>query len=255
MRNEVSFRADLNVQGFDAGHFVFAPFADSVAAVFVTEVAHDLAHRFHLRAVDFPARAIRGYLFIRFAWSVINFLSPGLEEAAKTVRPPGERPDGGGFLKVKRKRQVECGGSPKKTARKGGAMNGDTLGGENSRSGTQEHIGGECSEDGESAPKTDEERETLLCIFDAVDADLQSEYMFSRLRLFTSPPLSSLPHGWRCPSRVLPRLFQSKADGAQVEEDEPAGLSGLRGGFACAWEEADTSSSMRLRCRHVMVYG
>ncbi|KAF7343663.1 37S ribosomal protein [Mycena sanguinolenta] len=80
VRNQVTLRADLNGQGIDQGLFLFAPYADRVVAVFAKTMGQDLAHEYHLRAVDFPTRIRRGYLFIRFAWNVFKFLSPFVVE-------------------------------------------------------------------------------------------------------------------------------------------------------------------------------
>ncbi|KAF9020658.1 hypothetical protein BDZ89DRAFT_1072069 [Hymenopellis radicata] len=95
VRNEVALRADLNAQGFEQGLFLFAPYAGHVVAVFVKAVAQDLAYKYHLRAVDFPSRIRRGYLFVPFL---------------KRKRPdsPADRSHGGGGA---RKQEDVAGGS------------------------------------------------------------------------------------------------------------------------------------------------
>ncbi|KAF8988230.1 hypothetical protein BDZ89DRAFT_1173894 [Hymenopellis radicata] len=49
-------RADLNAQGMDLGHFVFAPYAGMAVCVCITDDLADFAAEHHLRAVNIPAR-------------------------------------------------------------------------------------------------------------------------------------------------------------------------------------------------------
>ncbi|KAJ6586753.1 hypothetical protein B0H10DRAFT_2234208 [Mycena sp. CBHHK59/15] len=184
VRNGVTLRADLNGQGFDQGLFLFAPYADRVVAVFAKAMAQDLAHEYHLRVVDFPTRIRRGYLFIRFAWNVLKFLTPGLAAAAAAIRPLEERPDGGGFLK--RKRADSPGGGSKKFKKGGigggGARKREDVGG-GSGGGVEEDVGGAddgegegrlLTEDGESAPKIEDDDEAQLAVFETLDAALKT---------------------------------------------------------------------------------
>ncbi|KAJ7025632.1 hypothetical protein C8F04DRAFT_1191212 [Mycena alexandri] len=181
VRNEVTLRADLTGQ-FDQGLFLFAPYADRVVAVFAKIMAQDLAHEYHLRAIDFPTRIRRGYLFIRFAWNVLKFLTPGLADAAAAIRPLEERPDGGGFLK--RKRADDAGGGSKKPKKGGiggdGARKREDVGGRSGGGGADEDVGGandgdgELAENGESAPTTEDEDEAQLAVFETLDAALKT---------------------------------------------------------------------------------
>jgi hypothetical protein len=154
VRNEVALRADLSAQGFDQGLFVFVPYAEHVVAVFVRNLAQDLAHEYHLRAIDFPTRIRRGYLFIRFAWNIFKFLTPGLADAAVVIRPLKERPDGGGFLK-RTHADTTSGGSKK--PKTGGTK--------------QEDVGG-----ADNTPITEDEDEAQLVVFDKLDASLKGAY-------------------------------------------------------------------------------
>ncbi|KAJ6460515.1 hypothetical protein C8R45DRAFT_879325 [Mycena sanguinolenta] len=180
VRNEVTLRADLNGQGFDEGLFLFAPYAGRVVAVFAKTMGQDLAHDYHFRAVDFPTRIRRGYLFIRFAWNIFKFLSPGLANAAAMIRPLEKRSDGGGFLKRKR---ADDTGSGSKKSKKGGIRSGgaskqaDVGGANNGGAGAEEDIGGAgdiLTEDGGSAPQRDDEEEAQLAVFETLDAALQT---------------------------------------------------------------------------------
>ncbi|KAJ6591197.1 hypothetical protein DFH09DRAFT_196224 [Mycena vulgaris] len=166
VRNEVTLRADLIGQGFDQGLFLFAPYTDRMVAVFAKTMAQDLAHEYHLRAVDFPTRIRRGYLFIRFAWSVLKFLTPGLAAAAAAIRPLEERPDGGGFLKRKRAEDTADGS---KKSKKGGIEGGGAMKREDG-----DGEGSLLTEDGESAPKTEDEDEAQLAVFETLDAALKT---------------------------------------------------------------------------------
>ncbi|KAJ6524054.1 hypothetical protein B0H10DRAFT_2158292 [Mycena sp. CBHHK59/15] len=177
VRNGVTLRADLNGQGFDQGLFLFAPYADRVVAVFAKAMAQDLAHEYHLRVVDFPTRIRRGYLFIRFAWNVLKFLTPGLAAAAAAIRPLEERPDGGGFLK--RKRADSPGGGSKKFKKGGigggGARKREDVGGGNVGGADDgEGEGRLLTEDGESAPKIEDDDEAQLAVFETLDAALKT---------------------------------------------------------------------------------
>ncbi|KAJ7359093.1 hypothetical protein DFH08DRAFT_1037306 [Mycena albidolilacea] len=178
VRNEVTLRADLKGQGLDQGLFFFAPYADRVVAVFAETMAQDLAHEYHLRAIDFPTRIHRGYLFIRFAWNVLKFLTPGLADAAAAIRPLEERPDGGGLLK--RKRADDTGGGSNKSKKggigDGGARKREDVGG----GGAEEDVGGaddgdgQLTEDGESGPTSEDKDEAQLAVFEALDAALKT---------------------------------------------------------------------------------
>ncbi|KAJ6613508.1 hypothetical protein B0H10DRAFT_2048197 [Mycena sp. CBHHK59/15] len=89
-RNMVSLRADLNMQGLDQGHFVFAPYRDKMVMVCVQDTAGDLAHQYHLRDIRFPRERIPGcYQFTRFAWNIFKFSATHLVEIASKV---GELP-------------------------------------------------------------------------------------------------------------------------------------------------------------------
>ena len=150
-------------------------------AVFTQPMAQDIAHEYHLRTVAFPTRIHRGYLFIRFAWNVLKFLTPGLEAAAAAIRPPEERPDGGGFLK--RKRVDDTGSGSNKSIGGDGVRKPEDVGG-----------GGELSEDGDSAPTREDEDEAQLAVFETLDAALQSEHSLScSTCLAHSPPSQIVP--------------------------------------------------------------
>jgi hypothetical protein len=186
VRNAVTLREDLIGQGLDQGLFLFAPYADRVVAVFANTMAHDLAHEYHLRAIDFPTRIRRGYLFIRFAWNVLKFLTPGLADAAAAIRPLEERPDGEGFLK--RKRADDTGGV--------GARKRKDIGGGSGGGSAEEDVGGaddgdgQLTEDGESGPTSEDKDEAQLAVFEALDAALKSEFSLSRLACQTHGPPS-----------------------------------------------------------------
>ncbi|KAJ7455622.1 hypothetical protein B0H11DRAFT_2322377 [Mycena galericulata] len=180
VRNEVMLRTDLNGQALNQGHFLFAPYANRVVAVFAKTKAQDLAHAYHLRAVNFPARIRRGYLSIRFAWNVLNFLTPGLAAAAATIRPSEERPDGGGFLK--RKCADSPGSESKKFKKGGGAGNRQGVGGSRG-DGVEEDVRGAddsfgerslLAEEGESAQKTEDDDEAQLAVFEILDEALKT---------------------------------------------------------------------------------
>ncbi|KAF8147312.1 hypothetical protein K438DRAFT_1944184 [Mycena galopus ATCC 62051] len=89
-RNEIALRGDLNQDVFDRGLFVLVPYADQIISLFVLNSGRDLAQLYHLRAVDFPSRVLRGYLYLRYGWSVINFLLiPGSAKALmKKIQDP-----------------------------------------------------------------------------------------------------------------------------------------------------------------------
>ncbi|KAJ7777974.1 hypothetical protein DFH07DRAFT_951053 [Mycena maculata] len=188
IRNQVALREDLNGQGLDQGLFLFAPYTDAVVAVFVQSAAFDLAHEYHLRALTFPTRIRRGYLFIRFAWNVLKFLSPGLASAANRVRSSEERPDGAGFVKLKRKRGDGSAGGPNKSQKdsggnrrpEGGGGSRDASSRGSSRGGAR-RSGTGLDENGESAPTTDED-EAQLAVFETLDAALKTRKL-TRLTL------------------------------------------------------------------------
>ncbi|KAJ7430027.1 hypothetical protein B0H11DRAFT_2211644 [Mycena galericulata] len=141
VRNEVMLRADLSGQGINQGLFS--------RRTLITK-ARDLAHEYQLRAVNFPTRIRRGYLFIRFAWNILNFLTPGPAAAAAAIRFLEERPDGGGFLK--RKRADSPGGGLKKSKKgdiRGGVARKQEDIGDGSGGSFEEDVGG--TEEGESA--------------------------------------------------------------------------------------------------------
>ncbi|KAJ7431974.1 hypothetical protein B0H11DRAFT_2209901 [Mycena galericulata] len=180
VRNEVMLRTDLNGQALNQGHFLFAPYANRVVAVFAKTKAQDLAHAYHLRAVNFPARIRRGYLSIRFAWNVLNFLTPGLAVAAATIRPSEERPDSGGFLK--RKCADSPGSESKKFKKGGGTGNRQGVGGSRG-DGFEEDVRGAddsfgerslLAEEGESAQKTEDDDEAQLAVFEILDEALKT---------------------------------------------------------------------------------
>ncbi|KAJ7717584.1 hypothetical protein B0H16DRAFT_1740535 [Mycena metata] len=140
--------------------------------VFVNIMAHDLAHEYHLRAIDLLTRIRRGYLFIRFAWIVLKFLTPGLADAAAAIRPLEE---GEGFLK--RKRADDTGGGSKKSQKGGIGSDGANRSGS---SGGEEDVGGaddgdgELTENGESVPTTKDDDEAQLAVFEILDAGLKT---------------------------------------------------------------------------------
>ncbi|KAJ7899185.1 hypothetical protein B0H14DRAFT_2673999, partial [Mycena olivaceomarginata] len=184
VRNEVTLCEDLNGQGLDQGLFLFAPYADCVvAAVFAKTVAQDLTHEYHLRAIDFPTQIRRGYFFIRFAWNVLKFLTPGLADAAAAIHPLEERPDGGGFLK--RKRADDTGGGSNKSKKGGigggGARKREDVGDGSEVGGAEEDVGGandgdgQLTEDGASAPTAEDEDEAQLAVFETLDTALKSD--------------------------------------------------------------------------------
>ncbi|KAF9044721.1 hypothetical protein BDZ89DRAFT_1058808, partial [Hymenopellis radicata] len=160
VRNEVALRADLIAQVFDQGLFLFAPYADHVVAVFVQAMAQDLAYKYHLRAVNFPSRIRRGYLFIRFAWNIFKFSTPGLAAAVAMMRPLELRPDGGGLLKRK-SADSPAGGSKK--SKKG------SRGGGGARK--EEDVGG--ADDGDGSLLTDDD-EAQLAVFETLDKVLKT---------------------------------------------------------------------------------
>ncbi|KAJ7233384.1 hypothetical protein C8J57DRAFT_1729526 [Mycena rebaudengoi] len=73
MCNAVTLRGDLNG---DAGDFLFVPYAQSVVAAFIRPTGGDLAYQYHLRPVNLPPRILRVYLFVRFAWNILEFSGP-----------------------------------------------------------------------------------------------------------------------------------------------------------------------------------
>ncbi|KAJ7323515.1 hypothetical protein DFH08DRAFT_969068 [Mycena albidolilacea] len=89
--NEVAPRADLKM-GLDQGLFLFAPYGlDKVIVVVIHAAASDIAYKFHLREVRFPARILRAYLFIRFAFTVFKSLAPGRRDTADAIAEARKR--------------------------------------------------------------------------------------------------------------------------------------------------------------------
>ncbi|KAF8216461.1 hypothetical protein K438DRAFT_1953397 [Mycena galopus ATCC 62051] len=176
-RNMVSLRVDLNMQGFDQGHFVFAPYRDKMVMVCVQDTAGDLAHQYHLREIRFPRERIPGcYQFTRFAWNVFKFSAPHLGEIASRVGelpsmapppapvpsppkrphpgPSGDRHETGGEA-----REDEWGGTSSKEREQRGNSTGGGGGGGRSGNGAGEEdwAGGGASlgtEDWQSDPRT-----------------------------------------------------------------------------------------------------
>ncbi|KAF7305016.1 AAA-ATPase-like domain-containing protein [Mycena kentingensis (nom. inval.)] len=70
--NIITLRADLNAMGMDEGHFVFVPHAGQITTIFLTDKTPDLAHTYHLQAVELPARIHPQCLFGRFAWNIFK---------------------------------------------------------------------------------------------------------------------------------------------------------------------------------------
>lgn len=183
LRNEVTLRADLNGQGLDQALFFFVPYADSTIAVFVNNMAPDLASRYHFRKTRFPTRIRRGYLFVCFAWNVFKLWGPRLEQTVKSMG------SGGGDLKRKRSDDTDDG--PKKGRKDaggsgpGGGSRGDGGPGGGSKSGGGGRRGGGKQEDVEGpiedagALETDDEAQ--LTVYELQDAAVTSEYHLSYL--------------------------------------------------------------------------
>ncbi|KAJ6561487.1 hypothetical protein DFH09DRAFT_1316065 [Mycena vulgaris] len=150
--NQVALRADLSSEGLDRGHFLFAPYAHGVAAVFVQHTARDLAHEYHLTEVNFPTRIRRCYLFARFAWNIFNFSTPGLVDAAAVVNPPKAHSDA---VSLKRKPSNDAGGDPKKSKWSDG-------------------DGSLPIENVANVPRSREAEDTLLAIYEAIDAGFET---------------------------------------------------------------------------------
>ncbi|KAJ7272721.1 hypothetical protein B0H12DRAFT_1091676 [Mycena haematopus] len=184
IRNLIALRADLHQHRLhsesasESPSFVFVPYADRVVAVFTTHTAPDLAYEYHLRAVNFPARVPRGYLFVNFVWCVFGFMSPGVGYAAAEVRGAGMRPDGAGFLK--RKRAEDAGGREKRRRRLGhgdsdsDGEDGSTDEDSDSEDGSAEHGDNEdVTYGGESATKArEEDDDAQLAVYEILDAAL-----------------------------------------------------------------------------------
>lgn len=168
LRNEVTLRADLNGQGLDQALFFFVPYADSTIAVFVNNMAPDLASRYHFRKTRFPTRIRRGYLFVRFAWNVFKLWGPRLEQTVKSMG------SGGGDLKRKRSDDTDDG--PKK-GRKDAGGSGPGGGGGRRGGGKQEDVEGPIEDAG--ALETDDEAQ--LTVYELQDAAVTSEYHLSYL--------------------------------------------------------------------------
>ncbi|KAJ7798584.1 hypothetical protein B0H14DRAFT_3492389 [Mycena olivaceomarginata] len=161
VRNEVTLCEDLNGQGLDQGLFLFVPYADRVvAAVFAKTMAQDLAHEYHLRAIDFPTRIRRGYLFIRFAWNVLKFLTPGLADAAAAIHPRKSAQ----MAEASSSRNAPMTQAGQRWGRGGG---GGASGALATATATAEH--------GESALTPEDEDEAQLAVFETLDAALKSD--------------------------------------------------------------------------------
>ncbi|KAJ7856651.1 hypothetical protein B0H14DRAFT_2752312, partial [Mycena olivaceomarginata] len=146
-RNMVSLRVDLNMQGLDQGHFVFAPYRDKMVMVCVQDTAGDLAHQYHLREIRFPRERIPGcYQFTRFAWNVFKFSATHLGEIASSVgelpsmtpppppvpsppKRPHPGPSGDGHETGGEAREDEWGGRSSKEREQGGNSTGGGGGG------------------------------------------------------------------------------------------------------------------------------
>ncbi|KAJ7451546.1 hypothetical protein FB451DRAFT_1566078 [Mycena latifolia] len=178
--NQVALRTDLCLQGLDQGHFLFAPYADRVVAVFVKSTGQDLAQEYHLREVNFPTRIRRGYLFARFAWNIFRFSSPGLSDAAAQLGPQP--------ASSKRKTDKEAGSQAEKSKMDAGGSRMGSVGGERDigGSGGGRNAGGGGSGGGmdagneESAPQTEDE--TMLAIYEAQDSALKSQLTIDDLQ-------------------------------------------------------------------------
>ncbi|KAF9004509.1 hypothetical protein BDZ89DRAFT_1080464, partial [Hymenopellis radicata] len=88
MPNCLTMRADLNAQGMDLGHFVFAPYAGMAVCVCITDDLADFAAEHHLRAVNIPARIHPVNVYARFAWGLFQSMQNilcGLEQVQDVV--------------------------------------------------------------------------------------------------------------------------------------------------------------------------
>ncbi|KAJ7095720.1 hypothetical protein B0H15DRAFT_946296 [Mycena belliarum] len=100
--NCLATRADLNGQGMDQGHFVFAPYAGKAVCVCLTHGMPDFAADYHLRAVKIPTRINPMNVYVRFAWGLFRALPNVLREltrrpnvvivAEPTFLPASDRP-------------------------------------------------------------------------------------------------------------------------------------------------------------------
>ncbi|KAJ7489416.1 hypothetical protein FB451DRAFT_1125779 [Mycena latifolia] len=70
--NCLATRADLNGDGMDQGHFVFAPYARTAVCVCLTRAVADFAAEYHLRAVTIPGRIHPLNVYVRFAWGIFR---------------------------------------------------------------------------------------------------------------------------------------------------------------------------------------
>ncbi|KAJ7228141.1 hypothetical protein GGX14DRAFT_611455 [Mycena pura] len=89
--NCLSVRADLNAEGMDKGHFIFAPVGGKAVCVCITPEIADFAAEYHLRVVDIPPRIHPLNLYARFAWGLFKALEPtlhdfALDPSSETVR-------------------------------------------------------------------------------------------------------------------------------------------------------------------------
>ncbi|KAJ7201268.1 hypothetical protein GGX14DRAFT_400056 [Mycena pura] len=71
--NEITLRGDLDVQVFDQGEMLLAPFEEKIVTLVLSPTAEDLAYEHHFQTVNLPSRIRRAYLFIRFAWNIMKF--------------------------------------------------------------------------------------------------------------------------------------------------------------------------------------
>ncbi|KAJ7698680.1 hypothetical protein B0H17DRAFT_1196776 [Mycena rosella] len=182
VHNEVALRADLNGQGLDHGHFVFAPYGKNTVAIFPCLTARDLAYQFHLKIVNIPSRIVPGFLFIRFAWAVFKFWTFDLAETADDIEVRLH-------AILKRKREDgdtlsdndsgdDRAGDVKKTKK----AKEDTGGGGNIRGRKREERGsggggGGRKDDGGKQHSQQNPDEALLAVYEAQDAALQSRHL------------------------------------------------------------------------------
>ncbi|KAJ6521353.1 hypothetical protein DFH09DRAFT_1192826 [Mycena vulgaris] len=93
--NCLTMRADLNGDGMDQGHFVFAPYARTAVCVCLTSAVADFAVKYHLRAVTIPGRIHPLNAYTRFAWGIFRASQKLLSEfsaasGTATVKVPME---------------------------------------------------------------------------------------------------------------------------------------------------------------------
>jgi hypothetical protein len=68
--NMVTLGGALGCYGLDAAHFVFYPFKEKWALLWVGKGSFQTARKHNFREVDLPKRVRAMYLFARFAWNV-----------------------------------------------------------------------------------------------------------------------------------------------------------------------------------------